>query len=378
MRHRLPGKKRCILVMTTYLLYTLEYKVVDMSETDGIGKPADGGMRHQKAFILTHTSYDTMRRLTAALALLLLVGTLWQPCVEASGAPAENAPIALFGPRSDYHTYASMVTELQGLVSAHPDLVKMESIGKTYEGRDIWAVKVSDEVSTNDSSEPDVLIFGGIHAREVMGPEVAMHVLNYLLDGYGKNETLTKFVNTKETWFVPMINPDGHVYVEGGNDWRKNRRPTTGGNIGVDLNRNWGYMFGVDASTSADPASEVYHGPYPFSENETIALRDLALRQQFATSLSFHSYGELILYPWGYTSTHAPDYNELSSMAATMAAWNGYTDEQSCTLYPTHGDSDDWLYANVSALPFTIELDTDFYPPASQIDITCQIGRAHV
>jgi len=330
---------------------------------------------HQKAFILTHTSYDTMGRLTAALGLLLLLGTAWQPLAQASSSAPESAPSANFGPRSDYHTFASMVSELQGLVSAHPDLLKMESIGKTYEGRDLWAVKLSDDVGTNDSLEPDVLIFGGTHAREWMGVEVPMYVLNYMLDGYGKNETLTKYVNTKETWFVPMINPDGHVYTEQTGDWRKNRRPTTGGNIGVDLNRNFGYMFGTDGSTSPDPASEVYHGPYPFSENETIALRDLALRQHFVTSLSFHSYGELILFPWGYTSAHAPDYNELSAMGAAMAAWNGYTSQQSCVLYPTHGSSDDWLYANTSALAFTFELDTQFGPPSSQIDITCPLNR---
>jgi murein tripeptide amidase MpaA len=217
-----------------------------------------------------------MKRALAAVGLLLLLGTALQP--GASASPEENAPAALFGPRSDYHTFASMVSELGALVSAHPDLLKMESIGKTYEGRDLWAVKLSDDVSTNDSSELDVLIFGGIHAREWMGVEVPMYVLNYMLDGYGNNETLTKYVNTKETWFVPMINPDGHVYTEQTGDWRKNRRPTTGGNIGVDLNRNWGYMFGVDGSTSDNPASEVYHGPYPFSENETMALRDLAGR----------------------------------------------------------------------------------------------------
>jgi hypothetical protein len=316
-----------------------------------------------------------MRRTLVAVGLLLLLGTAWQPMVE--GSPACEAPAAwnLFGPRSVYHTFAIMVSELQALQSVHPDMVKLESIGKTYEGRDIWAVKLSDDVSTNDTSEPDVLLFGGIHAREVMGVEVPMTVLNYMLDGYGNNETLTKYVNTKETWFVPMLNPDGHVFVEQGNDWRQNRRPTTGGYIGVDLNRNWGYMFGTDPSTSDNPAIETYHGPYAFSENETVAMRDLALRQRFATSLSFHSYSELILYPWGYTSAHCPDYNEFSAMGAVMAAWNGYTDQQGSDLYLTHGSSDDWLYGNVSTKAFTIELDTNFHPPDSQIDATCALNR---
>jgi len=172
-----------------------------------------------------------------------------------------------------------------------------------------------------------------------------------------------------------MLNPDGHVYIEQGNDWRRNRRPTTGGNIGVDLNRNWGYQFGVDGATSDDPASEVYHGPYAFSENETVALRDLALRQRFSTSLSYHAVASLILYPWGWTTQRAPDYLELKAMAETMAAWNGYTPQQSCDLYFTHGDSEDWFYGNTSTLAFTIELDTAFHPDPSQIPISCALNR---
>ncbi len=288
---------------------------------------------------------------------------------------AIHAYYVLDAPEMSDAEYDHLFRELQALEAAHPDMVRLESIGKTYEGRDIWAVKLSDDVKTNDSAEPDVLIFGPVHAREVMGVEVPMSVLHYMIDGYGINETLTKYVNTKETWFVPMPNPDGHVYIEQGNDWRKNRRPTTGGNIGVDLNRNWGYQFGVDGATSNDPASEVYHGPYPFSENETIALRDLALRQRFATSLSYHSVASLVLYPWGYTTDHAPDYLELKRMAETMAGWNGYTPQQSCDLYYTHGSSDDWLYGNTSTLAITVELDTAFHPDPSHIPVSCALNR---
>ncbi len=311
-----------------------------------------------------------MRRALSAMALALMVLGLFQPA-----AMAEEAPAPGFVWREAYRTYASMIAELQALQAAHPDLIMLEDIGTTYEGRDIWAVKLSDDVTANDSSEPDVLVFGPLHAREVMGVEVPMFVLNYMIDGYGINETLTNCTNTKETWFVPMPNPDGHVYIEQGNDWRKNRRPTTGGNIGVDLNRNWGYEFGVDDHTSPIPSSDVYHGPYPFSENETIALRDLALRQRFATSLSYHSVASLVLYPWGFTSAPAPDHDELDAMARTMAAFNGYTPEQSSTLYLTHGSSDDWLYGNTSTLAFTVELDTAFHPPESQIPISCALNR---
>ncbi|MFA5771145.1 MAG: M14 family zinc carboxypeptidase [Thermoplasmata archaeon] len=310
------------------------------------------------------------RRPVIFAALCVLLCLLPTPSVAA---------VKAYSPPASYHTFSSMVQELQNLQASHPDLVKMESIGKTWEGRDIWAVKISDDVATNDSSEPDVLIFGGIHAREVMGVEVPMYVLNYLIDKYGTDEACTKYVNTREIWFVPMINPDGHDFVVVQDyDWRKNRRPTTGGNIGVDLNRNWGYMWGTDSATSSNPASETYHGPYPFSESEIIALRDLSLRQRFATSLSFHSFGEYVLFPWGYTNTHCPDYTELSTMANVMAGMNGYTAMPAYQLYVTHGDSDDWLYGTTSTKAFTIELDDRFYPPESWISATCILNRGPV
>ncbi|MBM4249402.1 MAG: PKD domain-containing protein [Euryarchaeota archaeon] len=312
-----------------------------------------------------------MRRALVAAVMVLLLPLPVLPQPATGGAPQT-------GTRDTYRDYAGLVSELSTLQSVHPDLVMMENIGRTYEGRDIWAVKLSDDVRANDTSEPDILVLGPVHARERMGVEVTMSVLNYLLLNYGINETCSLYVNTRETWFVPMPNPDGHAYVTAGNDWRKNRRPTVGGNTGVDLNRNWGHMFGVDGATSDNPASEVYHGPYPFSENETVAVRDLALRQRFSTSIAFHSHGQLILYPWGYTSAPAPDRDELDAMARTMAAWNGYTPQQSNALYATHGSSDDWFYGNTSCLAFTFELDTQFYPPDSQIPVTCALNREPV
>jgi carboxypeptidase T len=292
----------------------------------------------------------------------------------ATAAPAERET----GPRATYHTYASMVSEMQTLQSNHPSLVKMESIGKTYENRDIWALKLSDDVTTNDTDEPDVLIMGGLHAREIMGIEVPMYALNYLINNYGINETCTKYVNTREVWFVPMCNPDGHVYVEGNNDWRKNRRPTTGGNIGVDLNRNWGYQWGTDAASSPYPDDETYIGPSPFSEAETQAVRDLALRQRFATSVSFHSYSQLVLYPWGYTASTCPDNAEFVTMANVMISYNGYQAGAASELYVAHGGSDDYLYGTMGTRAFTIELDQSFYPPEGQIDSTCNLNREPV
>lgn len=280
-----------------------------------------------------------------------------------------------------YRTYVSMTNELKNLHAVYPKITRIISLGKTYEGRDIWAFKISDDAAKEDVLEPKILYIGCHHAREIMSVELPMYLINYLLKNYGKNRTINEYVNTEEIWFVPMLNPDGHVYVEMGNDWRKNRRPIDKDNdgridgIGVDLNRNYGFKFGVDSATSDNPQSEVYHGPYPFSENETKFLSQFALQKKFKAIISYHSYSELILYPWGYTSSPCPDDTKFRKYANDMASLNGYTPMQASSLYVAHGTEVDWFYNNVSAFSFVFELDKSFSPPANQIPKTCAKNR---
>lgn len=197
---------------------------------------------------------------------------------------AENA-------KGYYHTYSQMTSELEAVVAANPDIARLYDIGDTYQkylpvshaeyaDRDIWALKISDNVDVNED-EVEILYVGAHHARERISVEVPMSFINYLIDGYGTDPMVDYLINQRELWFVPMLNPDGISWVAEGHDWRKNRRINGDGTRGVDLNRNfdgcqcgdpdgeWGGV-GTDHYTW----SEVYCGTGPFSEPETQALRD--------------------------------------------------------------------------------------------------------
>ncbi len=313
-----------------------------------------------------------MHRLVAfASATLILLA----PQGLLGGGEAPRAPDL-----GRYHTYEEMVSELQELTSAHPKISALVSIGTTYENRAIWAVKISDNV-TEDEAEPNITIFGGIHARELISVEVPLFIIHNLLGNYSSNSTIRRFVEGAQIWVVPMLNPDGHVYVERVGDWRKNRRPVDGG-IGVDINRNFGHLWGLEASH--DPSAEDYCGPEPFSENESRAVRDLATAHRPRVSLSYHSFGGYILHPWGNSIDTEPVDPLLPSLAQNMSLampqGRRYAPMYARQYYAVTGDTDDYLYANLSALAFTVELGSSHRPPDAEVERVCldNLPAAHL
>jgi zinc carboxypeptidase/immune inhibitor InhA-like protein len=287
-----------------------------------------------------------------------------------------------------YHTYDEARAEMAAYAAAHPTIARVESIGASVEGRAIAAVVISDNV-TAEEGEPEALLVGCHHSRELMSVELPLYVMRRLLDGYGVDPVITGIVNSREIWIVPVANPDGLVYVEthdGGQStgwWRKNRRPNPDGSIGVDLNRNYGYAWGYDdIGSSPVPSSDTYRGSGPFSEPETAALRDLIASRGMSASLSFHSYGDLVLYPWGYVPGDTPDQPVFQALADSMALQNGYLagNPKSGAIYLTNGGMDDWVYGDAAAKPrlfgFTFELNTadegGFDPPETLIGPTCE------
>lgn len=284
---------------------------------------------------------------------------------------------------SAYHNYAEMLAAVQQAATDYPDIVRVSNVGFSLEGRQIPAVKISDEPDLDDPTEPAVLFFALTHAREHLTVEMALETIRLFTASYGVDPALTNLVNTREIWVLPNVNPDGgefdiasgyYVY------WRKNRRPHPGGSFGVDLNRNYGYRWGCCGGSSANPTSELYRGPAPFSEPETQVVRDFALAHPDITAaISFHTYSELILYPYGYTYTDVPpdmdpdDHRAFVALAERMAQTNGYAPGQSSDLYITDGDSNDWLYGERGVFAFTFEMypresNPGFYPPASVIE----------
>ena len=263
-----------------------------------------------------------------------------------------------------YHSSLELETDLRLLERDHPDLARVVELGTSLEGRKIYGLKISDNVA-QDEGEPAALFLGCHHAREWISVEVPYLFGKYLLENYAADPEVRDLVDRSEVWIAPLVNPDGleytiHVYRY----WRKNRRFNADGSYGVDVNRNYAYQWGYDnVGSSPNPASDVYRGTGPFSEPEPDAVRRLFLGRSFRAVVSFHSFSQVILYPWGYINAPAPTEPELDAVARTMsglmAAVNGtvYSYGRAAgALYTTNGDTTDWVYG-VSGIPaFTIEL----------------------
>ena len=286
----------------------------------------------------------------------------------------------------DYHTYDETEAVLDSLANLFPQLTRLDTLGTSIEGRLIRGIKISDNAGL-DEDEAELLIMGCHHARELMSVEVPLMLAEHLLGGYGTSPHLTDLVDTREIWIVPMVNPDGHVYVQNNhsgesyNWWRKNRRDNLDGTYGVDLNRNYSYKWGYDdTGSSPNTGSPVYRGPAPFSEPETQAVRDFCAEHSFSVALSYHSYSELILYPWGYSPIYTDDHEFFSTFADSIERGTGYLPGCSATgaIYPTNGDTDDWAYGETAEknriYSLTVELNSyqegGFAPPDTLIEPT--------
>ncbi len=279
--------------------------------------------------------------------------------------------------KEGYHSYTEVAADIAAVAAAHPDIVSVFSIGKSFQGRDIWAAKVSDNVSV-DEREPEVLFDGGTHSDEPMSVEMTLRIFHWLADGYGLDSRITNIVNSREVWIVFVVNPDGAEYdISGGrfHSWRKNRQPTPGTSaIGTDLNRNFGYRWGGGGRTSADPYDLTYHGPSAFSAPETRAMRTFLAnrvvggRQQIRAAISFHENGRLVMWPYGYTLTNVPadmtvqDQAAFVTLGRRMAATNGYTPEQASDLYVSSGTTRDYEYGIYRIFGFTFEMSPDNIP----------------
>lgn len=298
-----------------------------------------------------------------------------------------------------YRNYQQLLDEIYVLAALNPALVQIEVIGsswgKSYAAQnipayldfdhDIHAIKVSANVAV-DEDEPAFYFVGTHHAREPISLEMTVAILNDLVSGYGFDAQITDILNSSQVWIVPLLNPDGHKIVIDETDiwWRKNLRDNNGngsidtvnqgyGYDGVDLNRNYGHMWG-NISASDNPYSVTYHGPNPFSEPETIAFRSFLEAHPFVAGISYHSYGEYVLYPYGYAHyLYAPDSDELGALAEAMASSihcigpGYYTALPSFGLYPVSGSLDDWAYGARGIFAYTIEMANQFIPPAAQL-----------
>ena len=301
-----------------------------------------------------------------------------------------------------YRNYEDVTTELQLIALTHSDITQLTSLGNStcYDyylaGDDdysdfqfeVWCLKLSDNPEVNED-EPNIFFAAEIHAREPISLEVDMYILNYLVSNYGIIDSVTAWIDSTQIWFIPLMNPDGHKLVTEG--WhtmhRKNMRDNNANGIpdystadGVDLNRNFGYVWGENG-TSNDPNSNLYHGPYEWSEQESVFARDLIYTHKFFAGITYHSYGQYVLYPLGHLSGVCSYDHEIMdelaiNMAATIPRISGggyYTPMQAVDFgYTCQGTMGDWGYAEQRIFSFTIELATTYIPQESQVDQICQ------
>jgi carboxypeptidase T len=319
----------------------------------------------------------TIRRPTAALIAALL--TLTSSATPASAFPPEDAR---------YLDHAEMVATINEIAASRPRIARIFSIGESHEGRGLWAAKVSDNVGI-DEDEPEVLFDGGIHGREHMSTEMAVALFRNLVEGHGTNRRITDMVDDAEITIIFSLNPDGSEYDHASGairSWRKNRQPTPGSTeIGTDINRNFGYRWGTNP-LNASPAAWTYRGPSAWSTPEASAFkryvdgRVIGGEQQIRVHVTFHQYGRIVLYPYGYTREAIPsdmdpdDHATLKAMATEMASLSGYDVGQSSSGEIHVGNQVDWMYATYRIMSFTIEMGDAFHMPDEAI--ASETGRS--
>lgn len=287
-----------------------------------------------------------------------------------------------FGSMGGYYTFDEIITNIDSMYAQYPNLITQKySVGLSQQGRTIWAVKISDNPNINEN-EPAVGYDALIHAREPQSMASMLYFMWYLLENYGTNSEVTYLVNNREMYFIPCLNPDGYEYnrqtnPNGGGMWRKNRRNNGDGSFGVDLNRNFGYMWGYDnTGSSPTPSSETYRGPFAFSEPEAVAARDLAIQKNYGTHFNLHSYQNAFLYPWGYINQLTPDSLIYKEFAQDMCNYNGFVHGNSAQIldYNSNGSVRDWMYGEQivksKAYGYTVEIGSSsdgFWPPQHRI-----------
>ncbi len=292
--------------------------------------------------------------------------------------------------------------------------------GEFLPGHKLMAFRISNEMVAGTSTlgnstitkgeKPVMILLANIHAREIVTSEIAIRFIDHLLMYYGQDPDVTAIVDWHEIWIIPTANPDGHWLVELGAQasydqgaffQRKNANldanndgesdclfwpPANNWQYGVDLNRNHSYAWG-QVGASDDPCSQTYFGPGPASENEVDSLQsliqalipdqrgsgnsDAAPLSTTGILLTLHSFGDLVIWPWGMSADRAPNDEGLRAIGDKLGQFSGYGSCQAAEcLYFTSGTTDDWAYGVLGIPAFTIEIGNRFMPEYTEINET--------
>lgn len=302
-----------------------------------------------------------------------------------------------------YRTVEETFTTAQNIVASYPTLATWIDIGDSWEkmnlpggGYDLMVLRLTN--SANSGFKPKLFIMAAIHAREYTTAELVTRFAEYLVNNYGTDADATWLLDYNEIHLLLQSNPDGRKKAETGLSWRKNTNQNycgaTSNTRGADLNRNYPYEWGEWGGSSGSQCNLTYRGASPASEPETQAVVNYILNQYpdqrlapendfttpaFITTtgifLDVHSYGQLVLWPWGFTNQATGNGAQFQTLGRKLAYFNNYTPQQAIALYPTDGTTDDFAYGEMGLAAFTYELGTSFFQSCTVFQNTILPGN---
>jgi hypothetical protein len=285
------------------------------------------------------------------------------------------------GTMGGFHKYTEIISVLDSLRLLFPTLISAkQNLGNSYENRTLYAVKISDNPDVNESATEPAVYFDGIHhAREPMSMEVQLYYMWYLLENYATNPEVQQLVNTREIFFVPIVNPDGYVYNQttnpnGGGSWRKSRGVNPGSScLGTDLNRNYNVGWGVGSGSSSDPCSDTYRGSAPGSEPETQRIKAFLQTKHPKIGMSLHSAAGYNLNPYSYVN-QVVAYEMYQDFSSEFGVTNQflYGNVWEMLSYYSAGTTRDYMHDSVGTYAWTSEMEgSSFWPSSSNIIPMC-------
>ncbi|MFN4220614.1 MAG: M14 family metallopeptidase [bacterium] len=276
--------------------------------------------------------------------------------------------------------YEKIVNSMKELAAKYPDKVSLEVIGKTFEGRDLIVMKIN--TNKDNPNKKSLLVTGLHHAREWATGESAINIAEKLLQDYPDNEEVKNLLDNTDLYIFPVVNPDGYEYsLKKSAWWRKNRKVFEKG-VGVDLNRNYYTEKNPelyrprddkpdstwdDYGASDSVYSDTYRGPYGASEEEVRAIQEFVNKNNIQTVIDIHSYGNMILFPWGHTTQPTEWDNIYKEVGNEMnkVVGNKYWVSQSIYLYPATGTSEDYHHEE-GRFNYTLEIGRSFFPSSKK------------
>lgn len=260
------------------------------------------------------------------------------------------------GPDEQYKTSEEIEQIVTDFYNNYPHLTEKVSIGKSLEGRDIWALKISDNPQLDEPHESAILFNSMHHAREVMTPEVGIDIIEYLLTHYDKDAKVKNWIDNYEIWVMPMFNVDGNNMMWNQDKWwRKNTR----GGYGVDINRNYPSTWDKCNGSSGSRSSQTYRGEAPGSEPETKAMMKFIGQIRPVFNISYHSYSEIVIYPYGCKGERVPNKDVVENIGAELGSRLRYKAGTAWELlYSVDGGDIDWMYDAYQVIPYVVEVNS--------------------